>query len=270
VTVPERPVFGAGEVLEINSKLETDDAAFIIGGQATNFWAWFYQAKEPELRLKGPFTSEDIDYFGGVSVAMNFAAALNGTLYLPDHDDHTPNTAQIVTQLNGKALTIDFLGSVLGIKDPELQKGVTILEVAGELEGVEKTVLVKVLHPLLCLKSRVINILHPATRRTDPIARRQLDAAVVIVRRYIDDALADGDWKEARDCFRTLYWYLRSDEYVKQADLRLDVDLLNIVRSFADDARIDARFRQMQLRPMIINIEKKRANRARGFSSVGI
>jgi hypothetical protein len=61
---PERPAFGASEVIEITSKLEADDNTFIIGGQATNFWAWFYQDKEPALKLKGPFTSADIDYFG--------------------------------------------------------------------------------------------------------------------------------------------------------------------------------------------------------------
>ena len=61
---PDRPAFGASEVIEITSKFEADDNAFLIGGQATNFWAWLYQDKEPALKLKGPFTSEDIDYFG--------------------------------------------------------------------------------------------------------------------------------------------------------------------------------------------------------------
>jgi hypothetical protein len=64
------------EVIEITSKFEADDDAFVIGGQATNFWAWFYQDKEPALKLKGPFTSEDIDYFGTQDVARNVAGAL--------------------------------------------------------------------------------------------------------------------------------------------------------------------------------------------------
>jgi hypothetical protein len=50
----ERPSFGAAEVIEIASKLEAADDAFLIGGQATNFWAWFFQEDEPELKLKGP------------------------------------------------------------------------------------------------------------------------------------------------------------------------------------------------------------------------
>jgi hypothetical protein len=36
MTDAERPSFGAAEVIEIASKFEADDEAFIIGGQATN------------------------------------------------------------------------------------------------------------------------------------------------------------------------------------------------------------------------------------------
>jgi hypothetical protein len=99
---PERPAFGASEVIEVTSKFEADDDAFLIGGQATNFWAWFYQDKEPDLKLKGPFTSEDIDCFGTQDVARNVADALGGKLLLPEPGDHTPNTAQIVTTIHGK------------------------------------------------------------------------------------------------------------------------------------------------------------------------
>jgi hypothetical protein len=192
MTDSERPVFGATEVLEIASKFEVDDDAFVIGGQATNFWAWFYREKEPTLQLAGPFTSEDIDYFGTQDVARNVADALGGTLYVPEPGEHTPNTAQIVTDFNGKRLVIDFLGSVLGVHDREIRRGVSVFEVSAEIAGQSASVLIKVMHPLLCLKSRIISMLHPATRRSDRIARRQLEAAMVIVSRFIEDAVADG------------------------------------------------------------------------------
>jgi hypothetical protein len=101
MTDVERPVFGAGEVIEIASKFEADDDAFIIGGQAANFWAWFFQDAEPDLSLQGPFTSEDIDYFGSQEVARTVAEALGGQLFLPERDDHTPSTAQIVATFHG-------------------------------------------------------------------------------------------------------------------------------------------------------------------------
>jgi hypothetical protein len=105
-------------------------------------------------------------------------------------------------------------------------------------------------------------MLHPATRRRDRIARNQAEASLVIVQRFINDALDDADgWKEAHDCFRQLYWYLRSDPYVKMADIALGIDPLMILRAFADEARIDRRYRDMQIRMMIANIERRRAAR---------
>jgi hypothetical protein len=263
MTDDECSAFGAAEVLTIASKFEADDDAFIIGGQATNFWAWFFQDVAPEdLKLKGPFTSEDIDCFGSQEVARHVAAALGGQLLLPAKDDHTPSTAQIVTVINGRHLKIDFLGAVLGIRDRELRRGVSVLEAQGNLEGRITTVLIKVLHPVQCLKSRIISMLHPATRRSDRIARMQAEAALVIVRCFIDDALSSaGGWRDAHDCFRTLYWYLRSDEFVKVADVELDIDVLTILRTFAHDERVDARYRELQLKKMIVNIEKRRARR---------
>ena len=258
----ERPAFGASEVIEITSKFEADDDAFIIGGQATNFWAWFYQDREPDLKLKGPFTSEDIDYFGTQDVARNVAKALGGKLLLPEPGDHTPSTAQIETTINGKPLRIDFLGAVLGVQKRELRRGVSVLEIKADLSGKPTTVLIKVLHPLLCLKSRIVSMLHPATRRSDRIARTQAEATLIIVRRFIDDALDDANgWRDAHECFRQLYRYLRSDEYVKFADIELGIDPLTILRAFAEDNRIDQRYRDNQLKGMIAGIESHRAAR---------
>src|SRR5207247_9705554 len=109
-----------------------------------------------------------------------------------------------------------------------------------------------------------ISMRHPATRRTDRIARTQAEASVVIVRRYIDDALNEGaeGWKEAHDCFNLLYWYLRSNEYVKVSDVQLGIDALTIIKAFADDVCIDQRYRVMQLKKIICNISKMRCGRS--------
>lgn len=118
------------------------------------------------------------------------------------------------------------------------------------------------MHPVLCLKSRIVNILNPATRRTDRIARTQAEAAIVIVQRFISDALDDPDgWKDAHACFREIFRYLRSDEYVKFADIKIDIDPLKILQAFEDDERIDRRYRNRTLKPMIVTIEERRKNR---------
>ena len=101
----------------------------------------------------------------------------------------------------------------------------------------------------------------PATRRTDAIARKQLDASLIVMRIHIEEALADGDLKEVKECFRTLKRYLRSDTYVKRADRDLSADALDIIKAFVEDQRLDPRYREKQLRMMIAKIERKRSNR---------
>lgn len=262
MTASERPAFGAAEVIEITSKFEVEDPAFIIGGQATNFWAWLYEDREPELAELGPFTSEDIDYFGSKEVAATVADALGGKLLLPEPGDHTASTAQIVTTFNNKPLIIDFLNSVLGVRKDELERGVSELEIDAQLEGKPVKVRIKVLHPLLCLKSRIINIVHPVIQRKDLIAKVQAEGALIILRRFIDDALDDPNgWKDAHTCFRRLFRYLRHDEYMKVADMKTSVDPLIVLKHFADDARIDQRYRNWTLKSMITKIEQRRKNR---------
>jgi hypothetical protein len=256
------PKFGAVEVIEIAGKFEADDATFLIGGQATNLWAWFYQEKEQELQVSGPLTSPDIDYFGTQDVARGVAEALGGQISLPEPGDFTPNTAQITTTINGKPLVIDFLGAVLGVQTRELERGVSVIQLTAQVDGSPTNVLIRLLHPLVCLKSRIVNILHPATRRTDRIARAQAEAAIVVLRRFISDALDEPDgWTDVHHCFRQLYHYLRRDEYVKQADLKIGTDPLTILQAFADDPRIDQRYRNMTLKKMIAKIGKRRLSR---------
>jgi hypothetical protein len=181
---------------------------------------------------------------------------------LPKPGDHTASTAQIVTKINGKSLIIDFLGAVLGVRNDELEKGVSVLEIDAQLDDRPAKVQIKVLHPLVCLKSRVINILHPAIKRTDLIARVQAEGALLILRRFIDDALDDPNaWKDVHTCLRRLFQYLRHDQYMKIADIKTSIDPLSILKSFADDPRIDHRYRNRTLKRMIAKIEQRRKNR---------
>jgi hypothetical protein len=258
----ERPLFGPADVIPIASNVTVEDGAFIIGGQATNLWAWFFREQEPELKV--PLTSADIDYFGPYEAAKKFADAVGGEVLRPSPEDmNTPNTAVVITKIGGHDVKIDFLNGVLGVRREELQDGVSLIALQAEVNGEVREVQVPVLHPVLCLKSRVANMLSPILARRDPLARRQLRAAVVIVRRYIDDALIDGDWKEVKHCLSAIFRYLRSDQFGKRADAELNVDILAILKSFVNDDRIDFRYRFFQLKPMIALLELKRATSRR-------
>ena len=253
---------GAAEVIQITANLERDDAAFIIGGQATNLWAWFYRSRHAELGQ--PLTSEDIDFFGSKESARRFSKSIGGKLLLPERGSATPSTAIVKATINGREITIDFLNDVLGVSQRELQKGVSEIALPGKDEsGQDVEVHVRLLHPVICLKSRVASLLSPITRRRDAVALRQLEASVIIVRCFIHDALASGDredWREARRCFSSLFSYLRSHEYGRRAHLDTPVDILGLIKDFASDDRIEPRYRHNQLQVMVEMIEKRRAS----------
>lgn len=256
-----RPSFGPEDVIEISNKFAADDEQFVVGGQATNFWAWYYQNAEPKLKLGGPFTSEDIDYFGTVNVAKSLAEATHGKLYIATMDDQTPSSAIVETTVNGKPIKIDFLSGILGVKNKELKRGVIELRVEAEIDGKSSEATIKLMHPVACLKSRIANILSPATRRTDRISKNQLSASFIVVRRYIENALEENDWIEARDCISNLFDYMRSDQFGRVADRDVGVDILEIFRPLASDERIDARYRKYQVKQMISGIERRRRSR---------
>ena len=131
----EPPRFGAAEVIQIASKLTADDDAFVVGGQATNLWAWYYRDREPALQTTEPLTSQDIDYFGTFEVARRFAEAVGGEVRRPSADDmNTPSTAVVIAKLNGKPLIIDFLNDILGVKRRELRTGVSVIAVTAMIE----------------------------------------------------------------------------------------------------------------------------------------
>jgi len=262
MTVDEPPRFSAEEVIQIASKLAVDDATFMIGGQATNLWVWFYKPREPKLQTDTPLTSQDVDYFGTREVAKAFAEAIGGTLAVPTMDHmNTVNTAIVHATINGKAVIIDFLHSILGVQQSELRRGVSSIAVEADLDGKTVTAQISVLHPVLCLKSRVANMLSPALKRRDNFAWAQLHAAVIVVQRHIEEELANKNWDEVKECLRAIFVYLRSDEFGKNVDKELNVDILEILRTFQKNTRIERRYRVFQLKQMITKIEKKRAGR---------
>ena len=247
------------DVVSIISNLTVDDDAFIVGGQATNLWAWYYRDDAPYLKDEGPFTSVDIDYFGHADVAQKLADALGGRVFRPGPDSmNTPNTAVIEANLNGKSVRIDFLNNVLGVEKKELGNGISSLGVIAEVNGETKPVAVLLMHPISCLKSRIANVMHAATQRRDPTATRQTHAAYHVTRAHIEHALRDGDHQEAKECFQGIFEYLRRDKLGRRAHLEVPVDPLGILRAFADDPRIDKRYRQKNLGVQITEIERFR------------
>jgi hypothetical protein len=260
----KQPRFGATDVIQISSKLTLDDDTFLVGGQATNLWAWYYQDKSDLLSPSKPLTSQDIDYFGTFKAAQIFAEALGGKAHKPSKDTmNTPSTALVIAKWDGQDLEIDFLNGVLGVSKRELENGISVLRVSAQVDGLEKEADIALMHPILCLKSRVANMLSPATKRRDEIAWAQLHASIEIVKAYIEDSLESDDWEEAKNCIQSLCSYLKSSIYGRQVDSELGVDLIEILRHFHGHERIDDRFLELTLAPEIERLTEKSLARKR-------
>ncbi|WP_298725769.1 hypothetical protein [uncultured Ferrovibrio sp.] len=249
------------EVREITRVLNSADDVFIVGGQALNLWADRYSAHDDELKAAGPFTSKDVDYFGYLDAARKLAEHFGGTVNIPEPGDATPNSAVVVIEINGKVAVIDFINSLLGFTNSDyakIKEGVVDLIVPVQTTDGIAEIHLPVMSPLHCLISRVANVLHPATLRSDDTAIRQLKAAPRVLIAYIDEALREGVWKEAKIAFQSLFQYLRSNEFGRVVHTKTDIDPLKVLEVFADDPRIDKRYRKYNLKRMIEEIQERR------------
>jgi hypothetical protein len=87
----ERPALAFADVKPILVRRERiADSVVVVGGQAVDFWAELYAPQLPAIDCEAPFTSNDIDFCGGVRVVRICADRLEGTAIVATIDDHTP------------------------------------------------------------------------------------------------------------------------------------------------------------------------------------
>lgn len=247
-------------MIDVARLLGADGRAFVVGGQAINLWAEHYATVADELNEFRPFTSKDIDFFGQRDVAERLARDLGGSIRVPAADDTTFQTAIVEANVGGIEIAIDFISHVLGVRRG-LAEGVVDLEVPYASAGGTGTVLIRLMHPLHCLQSRIANIIR--LQRTDDVARRQAEAAPVVLREFISDALRDGDHRAATDTLEALFRYLRSDLHGRDAHLHLRTDPIEVIRRFADDERLDARYRDHNVAAMLKSLARRRSRLGR-------
>jgi len=231
-----------------------EDRAFLVGGQALNIWAERY-SHCTELAEYGPFTSKDIDYFGYLQAAQKLAKAIGGKMRTPSADHMTPQSALVTAEIDGRTVEIDFLTHVLGVKSPNLENAAAELVMQVRTGNGIGTLSVPIMHPLHCLQSRLANVV--TLGRKDAVSKRQLEAAPIVVREYISETLGEGEHSEATATLERLFDYLRSDPVGRQAHVVMRNDPATIFDVFADDARIDERYRQYTLS----NIRRSLINR---------
>lgn len=155
----------------------------LVGGQSLTFWVDFF--KIPVPKIETPYLTQDIDVLATKHDALIVAKELHGTCKIADLGDATPNTAIVTYDTpDGRKLFVDFMGMLIGLSNEEIR------ETAVELDHHEYG-LIRILHPTLVLKSRVVNLHRlPQKRLANGVEQARL--AVPVVRAFLEYYVRNG------------------------------------------------------------------------------
>lgn len=148
------------DFLFVGNSLKQDPARLVlVGGQAIETWGNFFNVLPP-TGDHAPLT-EDTDFLGSRDDAKWLCKLLGKgetDLVLAKDFDPSPNSAvAYLKRPDGRILLIDFLHSIIGVSNDDIKKMAVRVTVAGcDLN---------VLHPLLCLKSRLANLERLSSKR---------------------------------------------------------------------------------------------------------
>lgn len=171
----------------------------LVGGQALNFWASYYEDRVAELAAGAPYASKDIDFVGPHEAVKECARRLGGKAKLATLDDHTPNTGIVVfVDDDGYLRQIDFLEGIAGVREAYYDSiEATIVD-----EHDTPVATLRVMDPISCLKGRAYNVAYLPNYDSDH-ALNQLRAAILCAKEFGRDLLK-------QDPFDTL----KSNEHV--------------------------------------------------------
>jgi hypothetical protein len=151
----------------------------LIGGQAVNYWAECYLAKEPELRKHAPFTSGDIDFRGNRDDVRHIAGQLKLPAVFPDKVSVTALAGAIPFQIGKQPSNIEIVRLIPGVPVPTVDE----MAVGAELSGQQ----IRVLDPISLLLCKVNLALTVSQANRQDV--EHLTILIHCVRGFLRDAL---------------------------------------------------------------------------------
>jgi hypothetical protein len=224
----------------------------LVGGQAVNFWASYYERRVPELALGAPFTSKDIDFCGDQQTVRLCAERLGGKARLATVDDATPNSGTVVfVDDAGVRRTLDVVSAPFGLDAREVHSTalpVQLLDDAGAVTGVS----FYVMHPVLSMESRVHNVIGLAASYDTEQGRKQLRASILCAHEFLRDVLdgqmeADDPVRAAMKLNERVFRFAMRDRDARELHRSHGIDPADVV---LDDDRLPAAFRSKRLPQM--------------------
>jgi len=224
--------------------LVNESNAVVVGGQSMAIWARHYADYNEDIAKTYTMSSEDVDFYGTRKAAEDFAAKLGSAkIFVPDPDDHGPNSAQVVGFIGEREIRIDFLHSILGVDHTSLKNNVITL--TGQRSDNGEPLNILVLHPLDCFRSRLSNI--NDLKRKDVHSISTAKASILVLDAVINDMLDKGWIKEAQDTLQKLRHVTLTKCYGTVAHLEFGLDPKWIFEKYLRDDRLDPRWRKFQL-----------------------
>jgi hypothetical protein len=158
--------------------------AILVGGQAVNLWAVHYEQDLPAWHELRPFTSRDLDYYGGLAEARLAMRVLHASGQLNTSLDPGPNAGVLKVPLAaGSELLLDVLTGVYGVRTAELERMAVTCSGSGPLADLR----LRVIHPLLLLEGKAASLRGlPQDGRQDA---KHLRILVLVVREWLRQQL---------------------------------------------------------------------------------
>jgi hypothetical protein len=183
--------FNQEDFFFVGSKVSQDPSRLVlVGGQAIEAWGLYFKVLAPSGNSQ-PLT-EDTDWYGTPKDAVWLCRQLgkiNTELTLSGASDPSPNTGVAFHRRpDGRVVLIDFLKSL---------KGLTHDKIVGSAVPVQiGPVKLHILHPLLCLESRLANLAGIESKRNGN-GIMQANWSVDIASAYLQQMLSAGKTKDA-------------------------------------------------------------------------
>jgi len=163
--------------------------AILVGGQALNVWAVYFG-----LLPHAAAVSNDIDFFGSGEDAIGAGLDWGAEVRTAAMDDHTPNVAIALLEIEGDRRAIDFLDSILGVDSAELRRWSSLVR--------DHEQSFRVMHPLHVLGSQLENV-YGMLKRRDEDAGEYYVGRVTLAVRVASSAITELlDGKKTRDALK--------------------------------------------------------------------
>jgi len=200
----DEPEFSAEDAAEVLARVPSPNVV-IVGGQAVNALAELYIDSDSDLASEAPFTSKDLDVFASKGEMLRWQRELGAraTVRLPDpdHMGAVQNGILYFEMPDGRQLKVDFMTAVYGLKDRAVETSAVPVDIEAEAR---EPVRASILNPVLCVESRVANVVGLPGLYDNDHGLKQLRASIIACRHFIEE-LAQHDCRRALKHVESLF-----------------------------------------------------------------